>query len=72
MNLIDRILAPTPAFFKKLRNLGLSLAAAGTVLVSTPIIIPSAVVTIGGYLIVAGAVASAVAQTVVSNGEIEK
>ena len=72
MNIIDRIFSPTPQFFKKLRNIGLGLAAAGTVLVSTPIIIPTVVATIGGYLIVAGAVASAVAQTAVSTNETEQ
>lgn len=72
MNLIERIKAPTPHHFKRLRNVGLALAAAGTVLVTTPIVIPSVVVTIGGYLIVAGAVASAVAQTAVFEVEDEE
>lgn len=72
MRLLDRFLAPTPFFFKRLRNLGLGLAAAGTVLVSSPIVISPVVVTIGGYLIVAGAVASAVAQTAVFEVEDEQ
>lgn len=71
MNLIKRIQAPTPHHFKRLRNVGLALAAAGTILVTTPIAIPPLVVTIGGYFIVAGTVASAVAQTVVPESEIE-
>lgn len=64
MKLIDRLNAPTPKFFKVLRNIGLGLAAAGGILVASPIAIPAIVVTIGGYMIVAGSVATAVSQAV--------
>lgn len=64
MKLIERFNAPTPKFFRVLRNVGLGLAAAGGILVATPIAIPALVVTIGGYLIVAGSVATAVSQAV--------
>ncbi len=67
MNLIDRLKAPTPKFFKILRNVGLGLAAAGGVIVASPISIPAIVVTIGGYLIVAGSVATAVSQAVTTS-----
>jgi len=67
MNIIDRLKAPTPKFFKVLRNIGLGLAAAGGVIVASPIAIPAIVVTIGGYLIVAGSVATAVSQAVTDN-----
>jgi uncharacterized membrane protein HdeD (DUF308 family) len=66
MSILERLKAPTPKFYRVLRNLGLCLAAAGGVLVATPIAIPVAIVTFGGYLIVAGSVATAIAQTVVS------
>ncbi len=70
MKLIDRLNAPTPKFFRVLRNVGLGLAAAGGILVASPIAIPAVVVTIGGYLIVAGSVATAVSQAVTtSEGE---
>lgn len=64
MKLIDRLTAPTPKFFRVLRNIGLGLAAAGGILVASPIAIPALVVTIGGYMIVAGSVATAVSQAV--------
>ena len=64
MNLIQRLKAPTPKFYKILRNIGLGMAAAGGVLVASPIAIPAILVTIGGYLIVAGSVATAISQTV--------
>ena len=52
----------TPPFFKKLRTIGLVLAAAGTAVVSAPIALPTALVTAGIYLIVGGTVATAVSQ----------
>lgn len=69
MSIIKRIQAPTPKFFKKLRNIGLALIAAGTVIVTAPVSLPAIVVTIGGYLIVAGGVAAAVAQSVTTEEE---
>ena len=64
MKIIDRLKSPTPRFFKILRNIGLGLAAAGGVIVAAPVAIPAIIVTIGGYLIVAGSVATAVSQAV--------
>lgn len=73
MNIIDRFKSPTPKFFKILRNIGLGLAAAGGILVAAPIALPALAVTIGGYLIVAGSVATAVSQAVTSHeGTIEQ
>lgn len=67
MKLIDRLKAPTPKFFKILRNVGLGLAAAGGVIIASPIAIPTIIVTIGGYLIVAGSVATTVSQAVTTS-----
>jgi len=69
--LAERCKADTPQFFKKLRLIGLSLAAVGGVLVAAPIALPAAVVTAGGYLIVAGSVATAVSQVAVKDEECE-
>lgn len=69
---VERCKADTPPFFKKLRLVGLTLAAAGGVLVASPIAIPAALVTVGGYLIVAGSVATAVSQAGVQNEECTK
>lgn len=62
MNIIERIQAPTPIFFKKLRNIGLVVAAIGTAIITAPISLPAAVVTAAGYLTVAGTVIGAVSQ----------
>jgi hypothetical protein len=65
MNLIERVSSPTPKFFKKLRNIGLILAAMSGTLVAAPIALPAVVIQIAGYLAVASSVASAISQTVV-------
>ena len=65
MNIKDRLKSPTPKFFRILRNIGLGLVAAGGVLLASPVAIPIGLVTLGGYLIVAGSVATAVAQAAV-------
>lgn len=62
MNLIKRAKAPTPKFFKVLRNVGLALAAVGGTILAAPIALPAIITTIGGYLAVAGGVATAVSQ----------
>ena len=60
----ERLAAPTPRFYKKIRNAGLVLAAASAALLATPVALPAVVVQLAGYLAVAGSVATAVAQTV--------
>jgi hypothetical protein len=69
MNLKERIESPTPVFFKKVRNIGLLLAAISSTLLTTPVALPLVIVKIAGYLAVAGSVASAVSQTATESGE---
>ncbi|HBX63656.1 MULTISPECIES: hypothetical protein [Empedobacter] len=67
MTIINRFTAPTPKLFQQLRNIGLTLAAIGGVLIAAPIALPATLVTIGGYLTVAGGVISAVSQLTVND-----
>ncbi|MBP7397780.1 MAG: hypothetical protein KA933_12555 [Flavobacterium sp.] len=62
MNAIKRAKAPTPKFFKVLRNIGLTLAAVGGTVLAAPIALPVVVTSVAGYLAVAGGVISAVSQ----------
>lgn len=62
MNVIKRVVARTPKFFKVLRTVGLVLATVGGVLLTAPVSLPAVVTAIGGYLAVAGGVVSAVSQ----------
>jgi uncharacterized membrane protein HdeD (DUF308 family) len=62
MNIIKRVKSPTPKFFKVLRNIGLVFAALGGTILAAPIALPTIIVTVGGYVAVAGGVISAVSQ----------
>ena len=64
-DIISRVLAPTSKFFTILRNIGLIMAALGGAIVTAPVVLPALVITIAGYLTVAGAVISAVSQVTV-------
>ena len=69
MNLKERYQKPTPSFFRKLRNIGIALATAGGVIIAAPISLPAVVITVATYMTVAGTVATAVSQAVVSDGK---
>mgnify|MGYP003679927706 FL=1 len=60
--IVNRATAPTPKFFKVLRNVGLVLAAVGGTIIAAPIALPVLVTTIGGYMAVAGGVLTATSQ----------
>lgn len=67
MTLGERLTAPTSKFFKKIRNIGLCIAAVGGAIMAAPVALPTMVVTIAGYLTVAGGVMTAVAQATVED-----
>ena len=68
MTIIQRLQSPTPAFFKKIRNLGLILASIGASVLAVPIALPACVLTIAGYVTVAGGVATAISQVTTTDG----
>jgi hypothetical protein len=62
----------TPPFFKKLRNIGLIVAAVGSSIIAAPVAIPAIVTTIGGYMILGGTVMTAVSQAAVSEEDCKE
>ena len=62
MTFLQRIKSPTASFFKKIRNAGLALAGISAAILTAPVAMPPIIVTVAGYLGVAGAVASTVSQ----------
>lgn len=70
--IMTRATAPTPKFFRVLRNVGISLLTVSGVVLAAPVALPAAIVTIAGYLAVAGGVLSAVSQITVEGKEEEK
>lgn len=67
MKIIERIKAPTPKLFKILRSIGLALFAISGTIVAAPNVLPVMVVTVAGYMAVAGGVISAVSQITVDD-----
>jgi uncharacterized membrane protein HdeD (DUF308 family) len=67
MNAIERAQAPTPKFFRILRTIGLAMLAISGTVIAAPVVLPVAVVSVAGYLAVAGGVISAVSQLTVDN-----
>ena len=62
-----RASAPTPKFFKVLRNIGFALAAVGGTILTAPLALPAILVSVGGYVAVAGGIISAVSQLTVDD-----
>jgi len=65
MSVVERVKAPTPKFFKTLRTIGLALAAVGGAILAAPVSVPAALISIAGYVALAGGVMTAVSQTAV-------
>ena len=68
MKLLERLQKKTLRLFRKLRNIGIALAAASAAILAAPIAVPASIISVAGYLAVAGTVATAVSQAVV-NGQ---
>ncbi|MGK7392891.1 MAG: hypothetical protein ACNS60_21235 [Candidatus Cyclobacteriaceae bacterium M2_1C_046] len=71
LKLVERFEAPTPKFFKKLRNIGLALAAVGATILASPVVVPAVIVNIAGYLTLAGSILTAVSEATVDEEEME-
>ena len=67
MNIINRAKAPTPKFFRILRNIGLMAAGFGGVLIASPLDLPAFVENAAQYLVLAGGIISAVSQVTVDD-----
>ena len=72
MNIIERVSAPTPKLFKTLRTIGIVMLAVSGSILTAPIALPVGLVTIAGYLAVAGGVMSAVSQVTVDNKQMSQ
>lgn len=71
LSLLQRVQAPTPGFFKKLRNIGLGLTAISGAFLAAPIALPAFLVTAAGYMAVAGTIVGTVSQLAVKGPKEE-
>lgn len=62
MKIVERIKAPSPKFFKILRSIGLALLTISGTVVAASIVLPETVVTVAGYMEVAGGRVSVVSR----------
>jgi uncharacterized membrane protein HdeD (DUF308 family) len=69
MNLTERVLAPTPKWFKVLRTVGIALASVGGIIIASPVALPVGLVSAAGYLVLGGSIISVVSQTAVKSEE---
>ncbi len=67
--IVRRVTAPTPQFFKTIRKIGIALGAMGGALLAAPVALPVLVTSIAGYMVAAGLVASAVSSTAVDQAQ---
>jgi hypothetical protein len=65
MNLIERLQAPTPKFFRTIRNIGIVLAAVSSSIIAAPVALPALVIQIATYMAIAASVATALSQAAV-------
>lgn len=72
LNIVERVTAPTPKWFKIIRTVGITLTAVGGAILTAPITLPATIVTVGGYLILGGTVATAIAQTAMQTEDNDK
>lgn len=66
ISIVQRAQAPTPPFFKKLRTIGLVLAATGGAIIAKADDLPAVATTIAGYLTLAGSITGAISQLTIA------
>ena len=67
LEILKRLRAETPTFFKNVTRFFIVIGAVGTALIASQDILPSWVAEVSPYLILAGVVGAAVAQTTAKN-----
>jgi hypothetical protein len=72
LNLVERVKAPTPKWFKIIRNIGITLTAVGGAILAAPVALPATIVTVAGYVLLGGTVATAIAQTAMQTDNDEE
>jgi hypothetical protein len=69
MSIMERLIAPTPNFFKTIRNWGIVLGALGGTLITVPVSLPAWLLVVAKVFTVAGTVAAGVSYTAVKGDQ---
>ena len=65
-SILERAQTKTPPFFKKLRLIGLVAVTIGTSILMAPMVVPAALTTIAGYVLLGGTVLTAISQVTIN------
>jgi len=68
MNIKQRLTAPTPKFWKKVRNVMLTAGSIGGALLMLPVALPAGVITLAGYAVAVGATGAILSQATKEDG----
>ena len=63
MKIIERLKAPTPSYWKKIRNIAGLIGAVGATILTLPISLPAVIITGAGYAVAVGTVVATISQT---------
>ena len=69
MSLEQRWNAPTPKLWKRVQKIAITLGAVAGVILTAPVSVPAAVITVAGYVATAGTVAATLSQLTIENHE---
>jgi len=61
----NRWSSKTPKFWKKIQKIGIAAGTIGGVLAASPVMLPATIVSIGGYLLLAGSLTATLSQLTV-------
>ena len=70
LSLLDRVALPSPTFWRKISAVGKVIGGLGLVLVTAPVALPAAVVSIAGYLVLVGSLTAGLAALTVEPGAV--
>lgn len=66
MTIQERMVSPTPKFFRKLRNAALLLGGISSIILTAPVTLPAGIITLAGYLAVASGIAGVISQSTIN------
>lgn len=72
--LFQRITGDTPSFFKKLRNIGITIGAIGGAIMALPasmVVLPTVLLTMAAHAVTIGVVTAAISQAVTPKDEVK-
>lgn len=67
---VRRWKSETPSFWKKVQKVGLIAGGLGAAILAAPVALPATIISVGGYLALAGSVTATLSQLTVEDKEV--